>query len=126
MSIDAFPIVPDNTAALSSLCQNSLTDAEVKLARAALKDLDPLWSLECCESCEGDWFLDLSSAQPVGRFNRFIIHARDGAVHVFGMAEDDHVRLGCFLDMAQAAQAVATAIAANTAGPDGGRKAGVC
>jgi hypothetical protein len=87
MTVDAFPIVPADEVALSVLCRNSLTDAEVKLARAALRGLDPAWSLECCESCEGDWFLDLSSARPVGRFDRFIFHARDGAVHMFGMAE---------------------------------------
>jgi hypothetical protein len=115
MSVDAFPIVPANEVALSVLCRNSLTDAEVKLARAALRGLDPAWSLECCESCEADWFLDLSSARPVGRFDRFIIHARDGAIHVLGMVEDDHVWLGCFADMAQAAQAALAAIAADTA-----------
>ena len=112
MSVDAFPIVPADEVALSVLCQNSLTDAEVKLARAALRGLDPAWSLECCESCEGDWFLDLSSARPVGRFDRFIFHARDGAVHMFGMAEDEHVRLGCFADVVQAARAAVAAIAA--------------
>jgi hypothetical protein len=115
MTMDAFPIVPADEVALSVLCRNSLTDAEVKVARAVLRGLDPAWSLECCESCEGDWFLDLSSARPVGRLDRFIIHARDGAVHVFGMAEDDPVRLGCFVDVAQAARAAVAAIAADTA-----------
>ena len=112
MSVDAFPISLADEVALSVLCQNSLTDAQVKLARTAFKDLDPAWSLECCESCEGDWFLDLSSARPVGRFDSFIIHARDAAIHVFAMAKDNHISLGCFADMAQAARAVLAAIAA--------------
>ncbi len=115
MSVDAFPISLADEVALSVLCQNSLTDAEVKLARAAFKGLDPAWSLVCCESCEGDWFLDLSSARPVGRFDSFIIHARDGAIQVFALAQDDPVRLGCFADMAQAARAAVAAIAADTA-----------
>ena len=113
MSVDAFPIVPADAVALSVLCQNSLTDAEVKLARTALNGLDPAWSLECCESCEGDWFLDLSSARPAGRFDSFIFHARDGAIHLFAMAEDNHVPLGCFADMARAARAALAAIAAH-------------
>jgi|HubBroStandDraft_1064217.scaffolds.fasta_scaffold164867_3 hypothetical protein len=117
MSVDAFPISLADEVALSVLCQNSLTDAEVKLARAAFKGLDPAWSLDCCESCEGDWFLDLSAAWPGGRFDRFIIHARDAAIHVFAMAGDDHVPLGCFADMAQAARAAIAAIAANPANP---------
>jgi hypothetical protein len=115
MSADAFPISLADEVALSVLCQNSLTDAEVRLARAAFNHLDPAWSLECCESCEGDWFLDLSSARPVGRFDSFIIHARDAAIHVFAMAEDSHVPLGCFADMAQAARAALAAVAANPA-----------
>jgi len=115
MSVDAFPILLADKVVLSVLCQNSLSDAQVKLAWAAFKDLDPAWSLECCESCEGDWFLDLSSATPVGRFDRFIIHARDAAIQVFAMAEDNHAPLGCFADMAQAARAALAAIAANPA-----------
>lgn len=115
MSADAFPISLADKVALSVLCQNSLTDFEVKLARAAFKDLDPAWSLECCESCEDDWFLDLSSAWPASRFDSFIIHARDGAIHVFAMAHDDHVPVGRFADMTQAARAVLAAIAANPA-----------
>jgi len=115
MSVDAFPISLADEVALSVLCQNSLTDAEVKLAQAAFKGLDPAWSLECCESCDGDWFLDLSSSRPVGPFDSFIIHARDGGIHVFAMAADDPVRLGCFADMAQAADAALAAIAANPA-----------
>jgi hypothetical protein len=115
MSVIAFPIVLADEIALSVLCRNSLTDAEVRLARAALQDLAPAWSLECCESCEDDWFLDLSAAQPVGQFDRFIFHARDGAIHVFAMAGDDHVRLDRFVDMAQAARCVIAAIAADIA-----------
>ena len=115
MSADAFPILRGDETALSVLCHNSLTDAEVKLARTALQGLDAAWSLECCESCEADWFLDLSSAQPAGRFDSYIIHARDGAIHVLGMNDDEHVRLGCFADMAQAACAVVAAIAADRA-----------
>lgn len=115
MSVDAFPISLADEVALSVLCQNSLTDAEVKLARTALKNLDPAWSLECCESCDGDWFLDLSSSRPPRRFDSFIIHAQDGAIHVFAMAEDDQVPLGRFADMAQAARAALAAIAADTA-----------
>ena|SRR5271165_4674088 len=114
MSADAFPISLADETALSVLCQHSLTDAEVKLARAAFKVLDPAWSLECCESCEDDWFLDLSSARPAGRFDSFIIHARDGAINVFAMAGDDHLPLGRFADMAQAARATLAAIAADT------------
>ena len=86
MSVDAFPIRLADAVALSVLCQNSLTDAEVRQARAALHDLDAAWSLECCESCESDWFLDLSAACPAGRFDRFVIHAQDGAIRVFAMA----------------------------------------
>jgi hypothetical protein len=117
MSVDAFPISLADEVMLSVLCRNSLTDAEVKLARAAFKDLDPVWSLECCESCDGDWFLDLSSSRPSGRFDSFIIHARDAAIHVFAMAEDNHVPLGCFADMEQAAHAALAAIAAIAANP---------
>lgn len=113
MSVDAFPIVPADEVALSTLCHNSLTDADVKLARTALQGLDPAWTLACCESCEADWFLDVSTARPLGRFDRFIVHSRDGAVHVFAMAGDDHVRLGGFAEMAQAARAVVAAIAAD-------------
>jgi hypothetical protein len=113
MSVDAFPIVPADEVALSTLCRNSLTDADVRLARAALQGLDPAWTMACRESCEADWFLDVSTARPLGRFDRFIIHARDGAVQVFAMAGDDHVRLGRFAGIAQAAGAVVAAIAAD-------------
>jgi hypothetical protein len=113
MSVHAFPMVPADEVALSTLCHNSLTDADVSLARAALQGLDPAWTLACCESCEADWFLDLSTARPLGQFDRFIIHARDAAVHVFAMAGDEYVRLGDFADMARAARAVVVAIAAD-------------
>ncbi len=113
MSVDAFPIRLADAVALSVLCQNSLTDAEVRQARAALHDLDAAWSLECCESCESDWFLDLSAACPAGRFDRFVIHAQDGAIRVFAMAGDDPTPLGGFADMAQAARAVVAAIEAD-------------
>ena len=111
MSVDAFPIMPANVVALSKLCHNSLTDADVRLARAALRGLGPAWSLMCCESCEADWFLEVSTDRPPGRFDRFIIHARDGAIRVFAMAGDDHIGLGCFADVTRAARAVVAAIA---------------
>jgi hypothetical protein len=95
---------------MSVLCRNSLTDAQVRFAQAALRGLEPAWSLDCCESCEADWFLDLSSTRSDGRAVSFIIHARDGAVHVVGMVDDDHNRLGCFDDMAHAIGAVIAAI----------------
>jgi len=110
MSMDAFPILRADEAAISTLCRNSLTDAQVTFAQAALRCLDPTWSLDCCESCEADWFLDLSSTRPDGRDVSFIIHARDGAIDVLRMVDDDHSGLGRFADMAHAIGAVVAAI----------------
>jgi hypothetical protein len=111
MSVDAFPILLVDELAMSVFCRNSLTDAQVRAAQAALRGLDPAWSLDCCESCEADWFLDLSSVRPDGRVVSFIIHARDSAIHVLRMVDDDdHSRLGRFDDMAQAIGAVVEAI----------------
>jgi len=110
MAVDAFPILLADELAMSVLCRDSLTDAQVRFAQAALRGIDPEWSLDCCESCEADWFLDLSSVRPDGRVVSFIIHARDGAIHVLRMLQDDHSRLGRFDDMAQAIGAVTEAI----------------
>jgi hypothetical protein len=110
MSFDAFPISLADEPVLSMLCENSLTDAQVKAAQAALHDLDPGWVLDCSESCEADLFLDLSSVRPDGRVVSFIIHAGDGAIHVLRMVDDDQTRLGSFADMAQALRVVADAI----------------
>jgi hypothetical protein len=110
MSVDAFPISLADEPALSVLCKNSLTDAQVKFAQAALYGLDPEWALDCCESCEADLFVDLSSVRPDGRVVSFIIHARAGAVHVLRMVDDDHTSLGSFADMAQAVRVVADGI----------------
>jgi len=114
MTMDAFPILLADEIALSTLCRNSLTDAQVRFAQAALRGLDPVWSLDCCESCEADLFLDLSSVRPDGRFVSFIIHARDGAIHVLRMVQDDHTRLGSFDDMAYAIQVVVDTIMAGS------------
>lgn len=110
MSVDAFPILPADTTALSTLCQNSLTDAQVQFAEAALRNVGPKWSLDCCESCDADWFLDLSSMRPDGRAVSIIIHARNRAIEVFQVIDDDHVKLGCFDDIAHAIPAVLAAI----------------
>ena len=113
MSVDAFPVSLAEQTMLSVLCQNSLTDAEVKAARAALRSLDPAWTLECCESCESDLFLDLSTTRPAGRYDRYVLHARNGAICVFAMADDAYAPFGEFSDITQAARAVAEAIAAS-------------
>ena len=110
MSVDAFPISLADEPAMSMFCQNSLTDEQVKSAQAALLGLDPEWALDCCESCEADLFLDLSSVRPDGRVVSFIIHARDGVIHVFRMVDDDPTGLGSFADMAQAIRVVIDAI----------------
>ncbi len=110
MSMDAFPILRADEVAISTLCRNSLTEAQVKVAQATLRCLDPAWSLDCCESCQADWFLDLSSVRPDGCHVSFIIHARDGAIDVLRMLDDDHSHLGCFADMTRAIGAVIEAI----------------
>jgi len=110
MSVDAFPILLADELAMSVLCRDSLTDAQVRFAQAALKGLDPAWSLDCYESCEADWFLDLSSVRPDGCVVSFIIHARDGAIHVLSMRQDDHSQLGSFEDMAHAVVVIIEAI----------------
>ncbi len=107
MSVDAYPISLTDDPALSMLCHNSLTDAQVKSAQAVLQGLDPAWALHCCESCEADLFLDLSSVRPDGHVVSFIFHARDGVIHVLRMVDDDHTELGSFADMAHAARVVA-------------------
>ena len=114
MSVDAFPLMLADDITMSVLCQNSLTDQQVKLAQVALGGLDPEWSLDCCESCESDLFLDLSAVRPDGRCVSFIIHARDGAIQVFRMVDDDETRVGTFDDRAPAVGAVIQAI---TTGP---------
>jgi len=110
MSFDAYPISLADEPTLSMLCENSLTDAQVKAAQAALHGLDSEWALDCCESCEADWFLDLSSVRPDGHVVSFIIHARDGAIHVLRMVDDDHTKLGSFAAMADAVRVVIDAI----------------
>ena len=110
MSFDAYPISLADEPALSMLCENSLTDAQVKAAQAVLHGLDPAWALDCRESCEADLFLDLSSMRANGQVVSFIIHARDGAIHVLRMVDDDHTSLGSFADMANAVRVVADAI----------------
>jgi hypothetical protein len=115
MSMDALPLTLADDITMSVLCQNSLTDQQVKLAQVALGCLDSEWSLDCCESCESDLFLDLSSVRPDGRCVSFIIHARDGAIQVFRMVDDDDdARVGTFDDIAPAVGAVIQAI---TTGP---------
>ena len=69
------------------------------------------WS--AAKAATSDWFLDLSAARPAGRFDSFVIHAKDGAIRVFAMAGDDPTPLGGFADMAQAARAVVAAIEAD-------------
>ena len=115
MSMDAFPILLADEMAMSVLCRNSLTDHQVRVAQCALRRLDPTWSLEYCESCEADLFLDVSSVRPDGRCVSFIVHARDGAIHVLRMIDDDDTRLGRFDDMAQAVRVVVEAIEAGEA-----------
>lgn len=111
MSVDAFPIMLADGIIASALCQNSLTDQQAKFAQAALRCLDPEWSLDCCESCESDLFLDLSSVRPDGRCVSFVIHARNGAIQVLRLVDDDEASLGSFDDMAPAIGAVMQAIA---------------
>ncbi|HET6240156.1 MAG TPA: hypothetical protein VFE41_35115 [Acetobacteraceae bacterium] len=110
MSVDAFPLMAADDITMSVLCRNSLTDQQAKLAQVALRCLDPEWSLDCYESCESDLFLDLSSVRPDGRCVSFIIHARDDAIQVFRMVNDDDTRVGTFDDMAPAVGAVIQAI----------------
>jgi hypothetical protein len=112
MSIDLCPVLLADAMTMSMPCENSLTDHQVRIAQAALRDLDPAWSLECCESCEADLFLDLTSVRPDGRCVSFIIHARGDAIDVLRMDDDDDSRLGSFDDMAQAVRGVVEAIAA--------------
>jgi hypothetical protein len=110
MSVDTFSIKLADEINMSALCQNSLIDQQVKFAQAALRCLDPGWSLDCCESCDSDLFLDLSSVRPDGRCASFIIHVQDSAIQVFRMVDDDDSRLGSFGDMATAVAAVMQAI----------------
>jgi hypothetical protein len=111
MSVDVYPITLADTIAMSMLCQNSLTDHQVRFAQTVLRCLDPEWSLDCCETCEADLFLDLSSVRPDGRCISFILHARDGAIQVFRLVDDDDTSLGSFDTMKQAIGAVVEAIA---------------
>jgi hypothetical protein len=111
MSVDACHIVLANETAISVPFQTSLTDEQVASAQAALRHLAPEWSLDCCVSCEADIFLDLSSTCADGRCVSFIIHAQDGAIHVYRMVDDDDAGLGSFEDMMQAVNAVIEAIA---------------
>lgn len=112
MSVDIFPILPADDIAMSIRHPNSLADRQVRYAQTALRCIGRAWSLDCCESFEGDWFLDLSSTRPDGRVVSFIIHACDGTVQVLKMVQDDHRRLGSFDDIAQAVAALLTAIEA--------------
>jgi len=116
MSVDAFPILLADELAMSVLCLDSLTDSQVRFAQVALRRLDPAWSLDCCETCEADWFLDLSSVLPDGRVASFIIHARDGAIYVLSMLQDEHSRLGSFDDVTQAVVAIIETIRIRAAG----------
>ncbi len=115
MSVDAFPILLADEAAMSVLCRNSLTDRQVRVAQAALRRRAPTWSVACCESCEADLFLDVSSVRADGRCVSFIIHARDGAIEVLRMVDDAHSRVGRFADVARAVGAVVAAIGAELA-----------
>jgi len=114
MSVDTVSIMLADDVNMSILCQNSLTDQQAKYAQAELRSLDPEWSLDCCESCESELFLDLSSVRPDGLSISYIIHARDGAIQVFRMVDDDGTSFGTFDDMALAVAAVIQAI---TPGP---------
>jgi len=102
MSVDTLQILLADVPEMSMLCSNSLTHEQAMSARAALLDLHPEWSAECCETCEADLFLDLSSVRPDGRVVSFIIHACDGRIDVVRMIEDDGTRLGSYADIAQA------------------------
>jgi hypothetical protein len=110
MSMDAFPILLTDEMAMSTLCQNSLTDAQIGFAQTALRCLSPLWSLDCCETCEADLFLDLWCARPDGGLLSFVFHACDGGVRVFSMEQDVPTPLGHFDDIAPAVHAVVATI----------------
>ncbi len=113
MLMDTFPILPADEMAVSMLCRNSLTVRQVQIAQRAIRHLGPTWTVECCESCEADLFLDISSARPDGRNASFIVHARDDAVHVLRMTDDVDTALGQFDDMAQAIRVVIETIEAD-------------
>jgi hypothetical protein len=115
MSVDAFPIVAAEQILASMPCQTSLTDEQVRVARAALRHLAPTWSLECLESCEADLFLDLGTINQDGTCVSYIIHAEAGALHVLRMVGDDDARLGRFDDFGAALRAVIAAIEKNPA-----------
>ena len=111
MLMDTFPILPADEMAVSMLCRNSLTVRQVQIAQRAIRHLGSSWTVECCESCEADLFLDISRARPNGRDVSFIVHARDDAVHVLCMTDDVDIKLGHFDDMAQAVRVVVETIA---------------
>jgi hypothetical protein len=110
MSMDAFPILLADEVAMSTLCRNSLTGAQVNFAEAALRHLAPTWSLDCHESCDADLFLDLCTTLPNGALLSFIVCARDGAIQVFEMHQDDTTGVGSFACISQAVYAVIGAI----------------
>jgi hypothetical protein len=115
MSMDFSPILLANDVTMSMPCGNSLTDQQVRSAQAALRSLDPEWSLECCENCEADLFLDLTSLRPDGRRVSFILHARGDVIDVLRMIDDDDSPLGSFDDMALAVRGIIEAIEAGSA-----------
>ena len=115
MLMDTFPILPADEMAVSMLCRNSLTVRQVQIAQRAVRHLGPSWTMECCESCEADLFLDISRARPDGPDVSFIVHSRDDAVHVLRMTDDIDTTLGHFDDMAQAIGAVVGTIEADRA-----------
>jgi len=114
MSMDFSPISLANDLTMSMPCGNSLTDHQIRSAQAALRGLDPVWSLECYETCEADWFLDLTSLRPDGRCVSFILHARGDVIDVLRMIDDDDSKLGSFDDMALAVRGIIDAIEADS------------